>query len=75
LNTDMHKFESAQKDESRAQSADSSKAGVPNRGYMYLYPQGYILPIWRGTFKVSNRREKYIYIPLLSKYLYIYQWM
>jgi len=45
LNTDMHKFESAQKDESRAQSADSSKAGVPNRGYMYLYPQGYILPI------------------------------
>ena len=24
----------------------------------------------KGTFKVSNRREKYIYIPFLSKYLY-----
>jgi len=30
LNTDMHKFESSQKDENRAQSADSSKAGVGN---------------------------------------------
>jgi len=26
----MHKFESSQKDEGRAQSADSSKAGVTN---------------------------------------------
>jgi len=28
MNTDMRKFESSQKDESRAQSTDSSKAGV-----------------------------------------------
>jgi len=30
LNTDKRKSESSQKDESRAQSADSSKAGVGN---------------------------------------------
>ena len=47
LNTDVRKFESSQKDESRAQSADSSKAGIPNLGYMYpggtfAYPKGYI---------------------------------
>jgi len=30
LNTDKCKFESSQKDESRAQSADSSKAGLLN---------------------------------------------
>jgi len=30
VNTDMRKFESLQKDESRAQSTDSSKAGVYN---------------------------------------------
>ena len=36
----MRKFETLQKDESRAQSADCLKAGVPNLGYMY--PQGYI---------------------------------
>jgi len=36
-------------------------------------PPGVHLLILRGTFKVSNRREKYIYIPFLSKYLYIYQ--
>ena len=30
LNTDMRKFETSQKEESRAQSADSSKAGVSN---------------------------------------------
>jgi len=36
----MRKFETLQKEESRAQSADSSIAGVPNLGYMY--PQGYI---------------------------------
>jgi len=34
LNTDMRKFESSQKDESRAQSADSSKAyGKPSRAF------------------------------------------
>jgi len=31
----MHKFESLKKDESRAQSADYSKAVVLNRGYTY----------------------------------------
>jgi len=31
-------------------------------------------PTW-GTFNVSNRREKYIYIAFISKYLYIYQWI
>jgi len=31
----MRKFESSQKDESRVQSADSSKAGVPNLWYAY----------------------------------------
>jgi len=36
----MRKFETLQKEESRAQSADSSEGGVPNLGYMYL--QGYI---------------------------------
>jgi len=34
---------------------------------------GVHLPIWRGTFMVSNRRAKYIYISFISKYLYIYQ--
>ena len=38
-------------------------------------PPGVHLPIWRGTFKVSDRREKYIYIPFPSKYLHIYYWM
>jgi len=43
----MRKFETLQKEESRAQSADSSKAGVPNLGYMYpkgtfAYARGYI---------------------------------
>jgi len=51
----MRKFETLQKEESRAQLADSSKAGVPNLGYMY--PQGLHLPIRGGTFKVSNRRK------------------
>jgi len=40
LNIDKRMFETLQKEESRAQSADSSKAGVPNLGYMH--PQGYI---------------------------------
>jgi len=40
LNTDTRKFESSQKDESRAQSADSSKAGVLN-----LYSSVYTLPV------------------------------
>jgi len=29
-------------------------------------------PVWRGTFKVGNRREKYIYMLFISKYLYKY---
>ena len=31
-------------------------------------PLGVHLPIWRGTLKVSNRREKDIYILFISKY-------
>jgi len=36
------------------------------------------LPTWgactpRGTFKVNNRRGKYIYILFIYKYLHIYQ--
>jgi len=49
---------------------------VPNLGYMY--PRGYIclsegvhLPIRRGTFKVSNRRQKYIPVLFIFKFLYI----
>jgi len=38
-------------------------------------PLGVHLPIRRCTFKVSNRREICIYISLISKYLYIYQWI
>jgi len=34
-------------------------------------PLGVHLRIWRGTFKVSNRREIYICISFISKYLYI----
>jgi len=31
------------------------------------------LPIWRGTFEVSNRRGKYIYISFISKYSKIWK--
>jgi len=34
---------------------------------------GVHLPFRRGTFKVSHRREIYIYISFISKILYIYQ--
>jgi len=33
-------------------------------------PLGVDLPIWMGTFKVSNRREEYIYIIFIYKYLF-----
>jgi len=36
---------------------------------------GVHLPIRRGTFRVSNRRQRYIYISFISKYLHIYQWI
>jgi len=36
LNTDMRKFESSQKDESRAQLADSSKAYKKRRAFIDL---------------------------------------
>jgi len=42
----------------------SSSVEVPNLGY---------LPIRRGTFKVRNIRQIYIYISFNSKYLYINQ--
>ena len=36
-------------------------------------------PIWKGTFKVSNSRENFVYILFISKYSYLYiglrQWM
>ena len=48
-----------------------SNTGVSN--LLYMYTQGYILSIRRGTFKVSNRRWKYIYILFISKYVHIYQ--
>jgi len=35
MNTDMRKFETSQKEESRAQSADSSKAVVLKLWYAY----------------------------------------
>jgi len=35
------------------------------------YTRGSCTP--RGTFKVSNRREKYVYMLFISNYLYIYQ--
>jgi len=38
-------------------------------------PVGVHLPIGRGTFKVSNWREKYVYILFISNYLCIYQWI
>jgi len=41
----------------------ASISGVPNLGYNLNL----------GKFKVSNKREKYIYILFISKYLYIYQ--
>jgi len=30
------------------------------------------LPIWKGAFKVSKRRKKYIYTLFISNYLYIW---
>jgi len=50
---------------------------VDNRGsqpWVHVH-LGVHLPIQRGTFKVSNRREIYIYTSFISKYLYIYQWI
>ena len=41
----------------------------------FRLPWKHNLHICRGTFKVSNRREIYIYIYCISKYLYIYQWI
>jgi len=38
-------------------------------------PPGVHLPIRRGTFRVSSRRDQYVYISFLYKYLYIYQWI
>ena len=39
-------------------------------------PLGVHLPNWRDTFKVDNRREKYICISFIFKYfIYIYQWI
>jgi len=32
-----------------------------------LVPLGVYLPLWRGTFKVSNGKEKYININFISK--------
>ena len=32
------------------------------------------LPSWSGILKVGNRRQKYICVSFISKYLYIYQW-
>ena len=37
-------------------------------------PLGVRLPIGRGTFKVNNWREKYVYILFVFNYLCIYQW-
>jgi len=37
-------------------------------------PLGVHLPVGRGTFKVSNWREKYVYILFVSNCLRIYQW-
>jgi len=36
---------------------------------------GVHLPISRGTFEVSNRREKCFHISIISKCLHIYQWI
>jgi len=38
-------------------------------------PLGTHLLIWRDTFKVSSKRDKYIYMLFVYKYLYIYQWI
>jgi len=46
--------------------------GLPTWVHVSL---GVHLLIWMGTFKVSNRRDKYIYSLCISKYLYIYQWI
>jgi len=41
--------------------------GFPTWG---TWPPGVHFPIWRGTFKVGDWREKYIGILFISKYLY-----
>jgi len=55
----MHKFESSQKDESKAQSTDSSKAVISNEGE--IAPLGAILPFTRFQFPRGRFLQVRIY--------------